>query len=452
MSDLLGQCERVAQTAARSGADAAEVFGLQQAGGSVSLERGTVDAAQWEESEGFGIRVLRDDRVGFAYASKIQDAKHAIQGALRAAKLSKPRPAFRFQPKQRLPRVAGLYQSRVADVSVEELLEVAGRVLDSAKAVGPSLVVAGGSVSAGSQETALANTEGFSAAYRATDAGAWAYVVHRGTDVSTGFASEESNKWDVQWEHVGTEAARLCVDAADAKPLTKGGRMPVVLRPEPFASLLNTVTVPSLCGKPAHRGESAYSGKQGAKVAHERLSLVQEPDVVGGLGSQPFDDEGVASRTQRVVQQGVLKRFLFDGFDAAEFSQQASGNAERTHAFDGRSYKAPPSTGGTQMRLVAPKTTTAKLVADVDHGILVHDLMGVHTANATSGDFSVTSSLLFRIRKGAVEEPLKPVAIAGNVHKALRTEIRMGNDVKRLGGSPAWNMPSVAVRGFTVTP
>lgn len=452
MTALVRACERAVRLAQRAGAESAEAFALRDQGGSAELEKGDVSAAEWSERLGFGVRVLKSRRVGFAYASVEERLPEAVEAALRVSRLGKPLPKFRFPAPRRPPRVAGLYDPRLASLGGEDLLEYAGRLLDAVVGVRKDLLVAGGSVHLGLSESAVVNSEGLERTSRGTGLGGSLYVVQRRDGVSTGFASAESTRADVRWEKVGTEAGELAVRSAKPTPLEQGRTLPCVLRPEPAADLLGTVTIPSLYGKPARRGESYYSGKIGKKVMHAKVSLVDDATVPRGLGSAPFDDEGVPASPRKIVASGVLKSYLFDHYDAAEHGDRPTGNAVRVHPFDGRSYKSPPTTSALQVQVVAPKTTTEKLIASVDEGLLLHDMMGVHTANSVSGDFSVTSSILFRIRKGAVEGPVAPLSVAGNVHKTLAKGLRLGDDPKPIGGSPAWNLPAVLFDGFAATP
>lgn len=448
----MGACERAVRLAVRMGAESSEVFALRDQGGTVDMEKGDVAGAEWSETLGFGIRIVKNKRVGFAYASVEERLKDAVEAALRASKLGKPLPKFEFPGPRRPPRVTGLYDPRIASLGGEELLSFAGELLDAVVDVREDLLVAGGGIHVGVTEAAVANSQGLERTSKETGLGGSAYVVQRRDGVSTGFANAESTRSDLKWARIGREAGDLAVRSSNPQKLEKGKAMACILRPDPAADLLGTVTIPSLYGKPARRGESYYSGKVGKRVMHDKVSIVDDATIPRGLGSTPFDDEGVPSAPRKIVAAGTLKSYLFDHYDAAEHGDRATGNAVRAHPFDGRSYKSPPTTSALQIRVVAPHTTTEKLVASVDDGLLLHDMMGVHTANAVSGDFSVTSSVVFRVRKGAVEGPVAPLSVAGNVHKALGKGLRLGDDVKAIGGSPAWNLPAVLFEGFTVTP
>ena len=94
-----------------------------------------------------------------------------------------------------------------------------------------------------------------------------------------------------------------------------------------------------------------------------------------------------------------------------------------------------------------------ELVAEVKQGIYIHDTIGAHTANPSSGDFTISSLLLFEIKKGELGKAVKPVNIRGNFPVLLKNFVGLSTDYKHIGGSltaGAFHMPHVALDGFTI--
>jgi PmbA protein len=120
---------------------------------------------------------------------------------------------------------------------------------------------------------------------------------------------------------------------------------------------------------------------------------------------------------------------------------------------DGRSFRAPPRPTGRNLILAAPRPAS-DLLDGIASGLMVYDTMGVHTANAATGDFSVSSTTVFRIRRGEIAGPAKPVMLAGNLPDLLRGAEGMGSDGQWVGGafSPAcvW-LGSIRLPGLRVT-
>lgn len=451
-NDLLRTAEKVVAYAVRHGADAAEAFVERSETGGVHVEKNLVRGVEAESTQGIGLRIVRGGRVGFAHFARPAEVAEALRDAEGTARLGKRLPRFSFPPPRPVPRVSGVFDARIAQLEAAGLLSHARDLVRGAREARRDVDVTEAGASFGHLQMAIANSEGLRRAGEETSVSASCFVVQSKEGVSTGFATQESTRLDLDPLALGEEAGRLALAARNPAKVEAGGRRTLILRPDPAADLLSTVTLEALVGRSARRGESYYSGKIGRRVAHPKVSVVDDPTLARGLGSSPFDDEGVPSHRYAPISRGVLKGYFFDRAAAAEFRSRETGSALRVHPFDGRSYKSPPGAGARNVRLEAPGTRTEKLVAGVDDGLLVHDMMGVHTANLASGDFSVTSTVLFRIRKGAVEGPVAPVAVAGNVHQALRDGLLLGDDWKKTSAEGAVEIPSVRFDSFTVTP
>ncbi len=450
--NLLRTAEKIVAYATRHGADVAEAFVERSNSGTVRIEKNHVGGIEADTTYGIGLRIVKDKRVGFSHLTSEEDVAAALKDALGNAKLAKRLPAFALPSSNKMPRISGIFDPKIAALSGPDIIELSMEMVRGAHDVRAGLNVTEAGASFGQMENAIANSEGLAVSSRETSIGASCFVVQSQEGISTGSANRESTRLNLNTKKLGAEAAQLALDGRKPKKLEGAGRRILVLKPDPAADLIGTLTVPSLYGRSAMRGESFYSKKVGKKVAHSKISLIDDPTVENGLGSSPFDDEGEVSRPFFAIKNGVLKTFLFDRSAGAEFKSKPTSSALRVHPFDGRSYKSPPGISARNVRLGAPSRATESLIAGVDDGLLVHDLMGVHTANTVSGDFSVTSTVLFRIIKGSVEGPVEPVSVAGNLHQALREGLVLGDDLKQTSGEAVIEMPSTRFESFTVTP
>jgi PmbA protein len=450
--ELLAAAERTVERArSRPGVQGAEAYVALEEDTAAHIEKNSASTVAARESYGIGIRILSAGRLGFAFVTDTDDVAGGIAEAMAACRMSKKTP-FSFQPARKAPRIAGLWDAKVADLQPEAVVEHAAATIAAVLDVDAALNAAGGGVSRGVSHWAVANSEGLGVAHRESGFSASCYVVQEARGVSTGSADRSSTRLDFRPSTIGKEAAELAIASARPTALEGAKVRDVVVLPDAAADLLATITVSSLSGRTAHRQESYYSGKIGRDVASKGFGLTEDPLIPGGLGSSPVDDEGAPSKSVRLISRGVLRSFVFDRATAAEFDGTPTASAVRVGGLDGRSFKGPPTASSRQVRVVSPRTTTDKLISSVDDGVLVHDMMGVHTANTVSGDFGVTASLLFRIEGGAVAGPLKPASVSGNLHESLKRGIRLGDDDKRVDSGVAFRLPSTLFRGFTVTP
>jgi PmbA protein len=450
---MLSQAERFVAIVMALGADCAEAYVTAGTSVSVDVEKDVVTYTTGNAEAGIGVRLVKDGRLGFAYTSDADKLEEAAQGALSLSRLS-PRLGYvvpagggSYTP------VEGLFDADLVTMEPGEAVNMAGEMVDAARAVHEGASVAGAGVNFGHGAVAIANSEGMAIASLGTSMSAMAYVVLKDASVSTGFEFDVRRTKGVDAAEVGTSAARMALDAQGAEPLEKGGEMAVVFRPTAIAELLENTVVPSLIGDAAQRGESAFTGRDGELVAIESLSIIDDPRMPGGLNSGRADDEGVPVQRNVLIDRGVLKGFLYDTFTANEYGVETTASAVRG---GGAGWKSQPEASVTNLVLEAPSAGSLDdLISQIDRGILVHDVMGAHTANRSTLDFSVNSTMPYEIRNGEVLGVRNPVMLGGNVGKVLEAILGSGGEGRQCPGSMSPSnifIPWLAADGITVTP
>jgi PmbA protein len=447
---LLGKAEDVVRRLMRQGADCAEAYVSAGTLVSVQVEKDVVTYTTGDSEGGTGLRVVKDGRLGFAYTS---DPTRLEQTGAKALELSRLAPMSGYS----LPAggeayepVAGLDDPALVSMEPGEAVEMAGQMVDAAKTVHPGVTVGSGGVFVGHGSVAIANSEGVSVSSHGTSMTAYTYVVLRDSTVSTGFEFLSSRSRDIDAPFIGHEAGKMALDAQGAVPMEEGGEMTVVFRPSPFAELLEYTLLPSIIGDAAQRGESAFSGKDGQLVATKALTVVDDPTIAGGLGSGMADDEGVRTRRNVLIDDGVLQGFLYDTYTANHYGVETTGNASRG---GGGGWKSQPDAATTNVALYLPSMGELEdLVAEIDRGILVHDLMGCHTSNRSTLDFSLNSTMPYEIRNGELQGVRTPVMLGGNLGNVMTSFLGAGGRARQCPGGSNVILPWVAAEGVTVTP
>jgi PmbA protein len=166
-------------------------------------------------------------------------------------------------------------------------------------------------------------------------------------------------------------------------------------------------------GKNVYTGISPLKGKVGEKLFDEKINLVDDPTLDGRYGSAPYDDEGVPHRRNVLIADGVLKGFLYDLKTAALSGVESTGNGSR-------SLFTLPYPSPTNLILGAGKTPLQEMIAGIDEGLLVEELLGLGQGNIISGAFSNPVALAFKIEKGQIVGRVKNVSIADNVYDLLK--------------------------------
>jgi len=449
--ELLGLAERVLGRATARGAEAADVF--VQSGRSlvVSVERSALEGGEAGGGLGLGVRVQHAGKVGFGYASDERGAVKAIEAALQASKHAR-REALLLAEPEAAPTPPP-HDPRIVALEVEELASRAHQVVEAARAVHPEVEVTAGGVGASSEVWALATSRGVRHEEANAGVSAFASVVVKGATLSTGSHQALRRADDIDHDEVGRKAAELAL--AGRKPRkADSGAYTLLLKPEALQELLEFCCVTGLLGDNLRRKLSPFTGKLGKKVAAPGFSLSDDGLLPGGLGSGARDDEGLPSRRTPLIARGVMVGALHDLRSAKQVGGKATGCALRSERGDGeRSHHALPRATGRNLVVEGPSRPLEALVAEVQRGFVVHDVIGAHTANSTTGEFHVNSALLFRIEEGEVVGPAKSVMLSGAMLDWLQKVSGLSTETTDLDGylAPAsLRLPWMRVDGATV--
>jgi PmbA protein len=266
--------------------------------------------------------------------------------------------------------------------------------------------------------------------------------------------AEDAQGSEMAWENdFSTEADKLdpamtaCMGAE--KAVSQLGGKPVatqkcgaVLDAMVAASFLGVLSS-SFFGDQVLKNRSALGGKLGSVIYSPAVTLVDDGRLNGGYNSFPFDAEGVATVRRSLVEKGLLKEFLYDLASAAQSQKVSTANAVRP------SFKEPPRVGATNFFIESGEPSLEELLSDLGRGFWVRDVIGVHTADPVTGDFSLGASGVW-IEGGKRVSPVRGVTVSGNLHEILKRVIRVGKEMRRYHafGSPPLLIDSLDIGGL----
>lgn len=289
----------------------------------------------------------------------------------------------------------------------------------------------------------LANTRGFAGDYQASSFSLSVSPVAR--DPNTGGMQRDSwyavqrkyGKLDSA-EAVGLEAARRTIRRLGAK---KGPtrRVPVVFDQECAGSLLANLCS-AASGYALYKGASFLAGRLGTRLAPEFVTIYDDGRMVGGLGSKPFDGDGLPTRKNTIVDRGILTSYLLDTYSGRKLGMPSTGNAAR-------SVGDSPSVGPTNFYLVPGTRTPEQIIASVKDGLYVTELIGFGI-NMVTGDYS-RGAAGFWIENGELAYPVEEITIAGNLKDMYAGIEAVGNDLRFRGriASPTLKIAEMMVAG-----
>lgn len=220
-------------------------------------------------------------------------------------------------------------------------------------------------------------------------------------------------------ESVGKKAAERAVRRLGARKV-KTREVPVVYEPEAAASLLRQLAS-ATSGYALYKGASFLAGMLGTKIAAEQVIVVDDGLIPGGLGSKPFDAEGLPTRTKKIVDKGVLQSYLLDTYSGKKLGLESTGNASRA-------VGEPPGVSATNLFLAAGPYRPDEILKSVEDGFYVTELIGFGV-NLVTGDYS-RGAVGIWIHRGELAYPVEEVTIAGNLKEMLQNIEMVGNDLE----------------------
>ncbi len=414
----------------------------------VSALRSEVEGMTFAESRGLGVRVIRDGRLGYAWAAdpSADEARETMWRARENSALSEPDEHNGLPEPQTFEAMPEIFRERSvtfgADDKVRMALDLEAYTVSRDPRVSKvDLAQVGDAVS----RVAIASTTGVDVEYARTDA--WAVVVTLavdGDETQTGFSYKIARGLDaLTWEPVADEAVERAVKMLGAvKPPT--ARVPVVLDPFAASSFLGVLAA-ALNAENVLKGRSPFADMVGRAVGSDVFTLVDDGRRLDGPGACPFDAEGVPSGRTELFSGGTLNGFLHDTYTArrAGGDQRSTGNAKRG------GYRSTPGVGTSNFFLDPGHRSFDQLLAEAEGGVLIMDVSGVHSgANPISGEFSVGATGL-RVQGGTTGEPLREMTIASTFPAMLEGIAGVCGDLRFFSsvGTPSISIGEMTLAG-----
>lgn len=439
--NALDRCGELIACARRLGADGADAVYVGSHSESVQVRLGGLEDVDRSESEHFGLRVFIGMRQATIGSSAV-DAGRLEELASRAIAMARAAPEDEnaaLAPRSLLMRQAPPDLDLVSDLpGPDTLREAALASEDAARAVAGVTNSEGAAAGTGHSVIALATSDGFGANYAQSQHSLSAAVV-----AGEGSGMERGAEWrvarhrgdlpDAAW--IGAKAARRAVERLGPASV-RSGAMPVVFDPLAGRSLLGHF-VAAISGPSIARGGSFLLEREGERVFDSSVTIVDDPLVMRGLGSRPFDGEGLETRATTLIGKGVLTGWMLDSASARKLGRQPTGHAVRLGG-------APPSVSSSNLTLLAGERSVAELIADIAEGVLLTELIGPGV-NIVSGDYS-RGAAGFLIRDGQIAGPVSGITVAGNMADMF-ANMHPANDLEIIYST---NVPTLRVDGMTV--
>lgn len=408
------------ELARRLGADQAEAAVSHDEGLSVTVRMGELESVERQRDRGLAVTVYKDRRKGTASSNDFsrRGIEDVVTKALSIARFTAPDEYAGLADAELMAReIPDLDLYFPSGLAVDAATEIALRAETAAREFDTRIENSeGATVNTGEGVRVYANSHGFVGGYPSSSHSISCSVIAKSGE------SLERDYWyttaraftDLDSpEDVGRECAKRTVRRLGARqPKTKV--VPVIYPPELARGLFGHF-LGAIRGTSQYRKSTFLLNALGERIFPDFVDMEEDPFIPRGLGSAPFDAEGVATRRRMLVERGVLRGYLLSSYSARRLGMQTTGNA-----------------GGVHNLIVKPNAgPLEELIASCDEAFVVGELLG-QGVNPVTGDYS-RGAAGYWVERGRIAYPVNEVTVAGNLKDMFRSILAIGSDVDTRG-------------------
>ena len=394
-----------------------------------------LDFAKEEIEAGIGIRVIKDNKIGFAFTSNLNKISETAKQSIENTKLNKIDENYSFAEVEKVKDVKKVYDKRFNDLDLNESVELLKSVISQAIDSGCEVTESGFSASAG--RSLILNSNGVSIENNGTGFGiSLSVTIQKDGEVATAYNSSSSRFYDLDGEKLANEVCDLAKSSLNSKPI-ETDNYNVVLDYYAATGLLQTF-ITAFDGENVARGRSILKDKIGTEIVNPSLSIIDNPLLEKGMNTTRCDGEGSVSETTELIKDGVLNSFIYDIYTANKEGVKTTSNGYRG------SYLSTPMISPSNLEF---KFDEMKDLSEIKKGVLTTSVLGAHTANPISGDFSVEANNAFKIENGEITEPINKAMISGNIFEIMKQVEGLKSEIKQYG---SFILPKLLVHDLRV--
>ncbi|MBR0408015.1 MAG: TldD/PmbA family protein [Clostridia bacterium] len=433
--------------AKRQGIEAAEVYLSSGDSFRAMCVKGEIANYTVHSTRGLSLRGLYNGKMGYAATEAFDEEAvgQLVRAVKESAELTEDEDVQEIYPGDKeYPKIDN-YCPALDEVDEQKKLQLIQDIEKKALAMDERITALNyNMISTSSGETRIVNSYGLN--LNARDNMAVCYVsatAKEGERVSTGSGFKVTRNFEeLDADAITKEAVDEALFMLKAAPVPSGN----------YRAIIDAKCMPDLLGvfagvfsaESAQKGLSLLAGKEGEMIASEIVTLMDDPLLPGGLASQPFDAEGVATHTKAVIENGKLTTLLHNLKTARKAGVKTTGNAAKS------GYAGAVNVSPSNFYLKPGEKTQAELFADLGDGLVITEVSGLHAgANPISGDFSLIAQG-YTVKDGKKDKPVEQITVAGNFYQLLKNIRAVGSDLTFPGssiGSPSVDVGEIAVAG-----
>ncbi|MFA5382390.1 MAG: TldD/PmbA family protein [Candidatus Micrarchaeia archaeon] len=404
-----------------------EIFYSKNDSTSIDTDKTNFNKKEHDYETGYGLRILKNNRIGFVFFSDKKHIKSSIQTAIQISKIRPALKGFNFyniNPKMRVKT----YDKKILNLTENEMKETIQNMLNKIKTTPISCMLI-----KNISDINIINSEGLECSQKETSLIAHAYCSNQG---QTGSDYYESYKYDIN--SILKTASSASIKSNQKSKTIPSCKLPVILQNDALIELIDNLILTQMTGEKKYYKSSYLIGKENKIIASDLLTLYEDP-FSEAYSKTNFDGEGIEDDISVLINKGKFTGFVYDKETGALDKSLKFGFCSRSN------YKSRPKIGFSNIHIKPGKD---KNLEELNKNyIVIDELFGFHTANPTTGDFSLTigGGYIFKNNK---KQYIQGNILSGNIYSLLKNIQNIESSVKMRG---SYVLPRILIKELTIS-
>ena len=445
--------EKAITYANKIGIDECEIVKIKKNITTVRITDSEIVEIKQNFDQNYGIRLIHQKKIASVQTTNYEKIVDDIDKGFKITQKLRPREFWKGLPyKNESTQLEGTFDKKLKHISGSNSMDIAQNMINSAE--GKKIDTITGSLNIVYENFELMNSNGLNFKDESTYISG---IINAESEHSTlpvsgiGHASGRTlAKFSA--EQIGTDAKKMCVASINPQKINSD-TYSIIFEPYSVGELLSFVVASNFSFKIVSEKKSCFSNDFENKIATENFNLTDDPHISEGVGTKIVDDEGVKTKKNKLIEDGIFKNTFSNLYDSYKEGKKLSGNATRLGSPMGRSSNPIPISAPHNLTIKSGTSSQEDMIKDTKHGLLVGRLWYTYAVNPIKGDFSCTArSGIQVIENGKITGPGKSVRIVHSLPNMLKNISDIGNDQRRViqWASLPSITPSIKVENISV--
>lgn len=397
--------------ALKNGAQEAEIFCEYYKNKNLNYNNNSIDIGYEDICKNYCIRVISNNSIAYSNTTNESNMKKDILKLIKLTKLT-PKIEYSFSNKKKYKFISGIYDPSIESITYKDLIEFSK---DNITNLENNIHIISYDLFSETQGIYIVNTNGLKGSFLKT-------LFSSNADVIAENSKSKATASIYKCSHTLTNKDNIINTISESSKLAKKSlcgrkiglqKCSVIFSSRAISELLKYCFLPSIYGNNIHYKKSIFFDRLNSKVCSDDLTISDNGSLKDGIFSRPFDDEGEQTQNTKIIENGYFKIPLYNKEISSFNNNISTGNGFQ---IDGGAI----SIHSTNIIINYP---SFDLIKETKNGIYVSDIIGAHTSNSVTGDFSVEGQNSFKIENGNIKYPIKSLNISGNIFNMLKEKI-----------------------------